>query len=115
VLTIAQAIIFGLIQGITELFPISSLGHSVILPRLFSWQVDQASPYFLTFLAATHFATSLVLFGFFRRDWLRIVQGIFRSLWTRDLSAADPYGRLGWLLVVGTVPAGFLGCCLKTS
>jgi undecaprenyl-diphosphatase len=112
-LTTVQAIIFGLIQGITELFPISSLGHSVILPRLLHWQVDQANPYFLTFLVATHAATSLVLLGFFWRDWARIIQGIFRSIRTRDLSAGDPYARLGWLLVVGTVPAGILGLLLE--
>jgi undecaprenyl-diphosphatase len=108
-LTIVQAIIFGLIQGITELFPISSLGHSVVLPSLFNWQVDQNNPFFLTFLVATHAATSLVLLGFFWRDWLKIIQGIFRSFRTRDLSSTDPYARLGWLLVVGTVPAGILG------
>ena len=112
-LTMAQAIIFGLIQGITELFPISSLGHSVILPRLFNWPVDQTNSYFLTFLVATHAATALVLVGFFWRDWVRIIQGLLRSLRTRDLSAAAPYAQLGWLLVVGTVPAGLLGVVLE--
>ncbi|MGH2611684.1 MAG: undecaprenyl-diphosphate phosphatase [Rhabdochlamydiaceae bacterium] len=66
-LTYFQAIIMGLVQGITELFPISSLGHSVILPTLLGWHIDQNNPFFLTFLVATHTATALVLFLFF---WL---------------------------------------------
>src|SRR5690242_7351334 len=101
-LSTIQGIIFGMLQGITELFPISSLGHSVILPSVLGWQVDQTNPYFLTFLVATHAATALVLLGFFWRDWLKIVQGLLRSLKTRRVSRDDPYARLGWLLVVGT-------------
>jgi undecaprenyl-diphosphatase len=112
-LTVAQAIVFGLIQGLTELFPVSSLGHNVILPRLLNWQVDQTNPSCLTFLVATHAATRLVLFGFFWRNWLTIIRGLFRSLRTRDFGAADPCARLGWLLVVGTVPAGLLGAAFE--
>jgi undecaprenyl-diphosphatase len=63
-----QAVILGLIQGVSELFPISSLGHSVILPSLFGWNIHQNAPYFLTFLVALHLATALVLLGFFWRD-----------------------------------------------
>ncbi len=114
-LSIGQAIIFGLIQGITELFPISSLGHSVILPRLFNWQVDQTNPFFLTFLVATHAATSLVLLGFFWRDWLLIIQGLFRSIQKRTISDTDPYGKLAWLLIIGTIPAGLLGLLFEDS
>ncbi len=106
-LSIFQAVIFGLIQGITELFPISSLGHSVILPSLLGWQIDQNNPYFLTFLVATHAATSLVLLGFFWRDWVRIIRGFFRSFKNRSLD--EPDSRLAWLLIVGTIPAGLLG------
>ncbi len=106
-LTFLQAILFGLIQGITELFPISSLGHSVVLPAVLNWKVDENNPYFLTFLVATHAATSLVLFGFFWKDWVRIIKGIFRSIAGRSIQ--DPDARLGWLLVVGTIPAGILG------
>ncbi len=108
-LSIGQAIIFGLIQGITELFPISSLGHSVILPSLLNWNVDQSNPFFLTFLVATHAATSLVLLGFFWRDWLLILQGLLRSIKNRTISDQDPYAKLAWLLIVGTIPAGLLG------
>ena len=66
-ITILQAIILGLLQGITELFPISSLGHSVVLPSILGWNIHQNDSYFLTFLIATHLATATVLFIFFLR------------------------------------------------
>ncbi len=103
----SQAVILGLLQGVSELFPISSLGHSVILPGLLGWQLDRDANYFLTFVVATHFATALVLLVFYRRDWLRIILGIFRSF--RDLGIEDEDAKLGWLLVVSTVPAGIVG------
>ena len=68
-ITYPQAIILGLLQGVTELFPISSLGHSVILPSLLGWDIHQNDPYFLSFLVATHLATAIVLLIFFWRDW----------------------------------------------
>jgi undecaprenyl-diphosphatase len=108
-----QAILLGLLQGASELFPISSLGHSVILPRLLGWDIHQNDDYFLTFLVATHLATALVLLGFFWRDWVRIVKGIGRSLRDRGIDAEDADARLGWLLVLGTVPAGLLGLALQ--
>ena len=79
-ITYWQAVLLGLLQGVTELFPISSLGHSVILPRLLGWDIHQNDPYFITFLVATHLATAIVLLLFFWRDWVRIVKGIGRSL-----------------------------------
>jgi undecaprenyl-diphosphatase len=108
-----QAVILGLLQGVSELFPISSLGHSVILPSLFGWNIHQNAPYFLTFLVALHLATALVLLGFFWQDWVRIVKGLGRSL--RDREVTDPDAKLGWLLVIGTIPAGLLGLLLQDS
>jgi undecaprenyl-diphosphatase len=104
-----QAIVIGLLQGITELFPISSLGHAVILPKLLGWHLNQKQPYFLAFLVATHLATALVLFLFFFREWIRILRGIGRSLRGREIAADDADARLGWLLIVGTIPAGIIG------
>jgi undecaprenyl-diphosphatase len=106
-----QAAILGLVQGVSELFPISSLGHSVILPKLFGWNIHQNAAYFLTFLVALHLATALVLLGFFWSDWVRIVKGVGRSL--RDREISDPDAKLGWLLIVGTIPAGILGLLLQ--
>ncbi len=107
-----QAIVIGLLQGVTELFPVSSLGHSVLLPALLGWsgilkdQAAQESP-FLAFLVGLHVATALALLWFFREDWARIVAGLLRSLRTRQIETADE--RLGWLLVVATIPAGLVG------
>ena len=108
-----QAAILGALQGVSELFPISSLGHSVILPNLLGWNIHQDASYFLTFLVALHLATALVLLGFFWHDWVRIVKGLGRSL--RDREITDPDAKLGWLLVLGTIPAGILGLLLQDS
>jgi undecaprenyl-diphosphatase len=110
-----QAIGLGLLQGVSELFPVSSLGHSVILPKLLGWNIHQNDPYFLTFLVATHIATAIVLLLFFWRDWVRIVRGLGRSLRDREIAETDTDARLGWLLVVGTIPAGLLGVTLQDT
>jgi undecaprenyl-diphosphatase len=110
-----QAAILGLLQGVSELFPVSSLGHSVILPRLVGWNIHQNDKFFITFLVATHLATALVLLGFFWRDWVRIVKGLGRSLRDREIGADDTDAKLGWLLVVGTIPAGILGLVLESK
>ncbi|MDB5265972.1 MAG: undecaprenyl-diphosphate phosphatase [Parcubacteria group bacterium] len=107
-LTFTQAIILGLVQGFTELFPISSLGHSVLLPMLLGWKLDQSAPFFVVFLVATHLATALVLIGFYFRDWIRIAQGFLRSLIYRRVHG-DVYAKLAWLLIAATIPAGLLG------
>jgi undecaprenyl-diphosphatase len=108
-----QAIVLGLVQGVAEPFPISSLGHGVVLPRLFGWNIHQNDAYFLTFLVATHIGTSLVLLFFFFKDWVKIVKGIFRSIAIREIREDDVYARLGWVLIVGTIPAGILGLTLE--
>jgi undecaprenyl-diphosphatase len=114
-ITYGQAVVLGVVQGVTELFPISSLGHSVILPHLFGWDIHQNDAYFITFLVATHLATALVLLGFFWRDWVRIVKGIGRSLRDRGIAPGDTDAKLGWLLVIGTIPAGILGLLLEQA
>jgi undecaprenyl-diphosphatase len=108
-ITYAQAIILGLLQGFTELFPISSLGHSVLLPALLGWNLDQSAPYFLVFLVATHFATAVVLIIFYFKDWVRILQGFLRSIIYRNVQQRDVYAKLAWLLVVATIPAAAIG------
>jgi len=110
-----RAIVLGLLQGVSELFPISSLGHTVILPGLLGWNVHQNAPYFLSFLVATHLATAIVLFCFFWRDWVRILKGVGRSLRDRGIDPNDADAKLGWLLVVGTIPAGILGLLLQDT
>jgi undecaprenyl-diphosphatase len=106
-------VVLGLLQGVSELFPVSSLGHSVVLPRLLGWNIHQNDAYFLTFLVATHLATAIVLLLFFWRDWVRILRGLGRSLRDRAIAPDDVDAKLGWLLVVGTIPAGLLGLLLE--
>jgi undecaprenyl-diphosphatase len=116
VISYLQAIVIGLLQGVTELFPVSSLGHSVLVPALLGWdavlrdQSAQESPY-LAFLVGLHVATALALLVFFRADWTRIVRGLARSLRRRQVETGDE--RLGWLLVVATIPAGIVGLAFE--
>jgi len=112
-LSYLEACVVGLLQGVTELVPVSSLGHSVLLPALIggSWARDLSvgateSPY-LAFLVGLHVATAAALLVFFRRDWVRIITGLLTSL--RDRRIDTPDQRLGWLLVLGTVPVGLVG------
>ena len=112
-ITYWQAIILGLVQGVTELFPVSSLGTSVVLPGLLGWDIHQNDEYFLAFLVATHLATAIVLFIFFFGDWMRILAGLGRSLRERGIAEDDTDAKLGWLLVIGTIPAGLLGLLLE--
>src|ERR1700755_3081630 len=109
----AQAAILGLIQGAAELFPVSSLGHSVIAPRLLGWVIHQNDDYFLTLLLATHLATALVLLGFFWNDWMRVIRGLGRSIRDREIADGDTDAWLGWLIGIATTPAGGLGLALR--
>ena len=115
-LTYVQAIVLGILQGITELFPVSSLGHSVILPQLLGWTDVVAAQsatesYFLAFLVGLHVATALALLFFYRSTWVRIVGGLIASGRTHRIET--PNQRLGWLLVVATIPAGLVGLLLE--
>lgn len=107
-----QAVVLGALQGLAEPFPISSLGHAVIAPSLFGWDIHQNDEFFLAFLVATHCATAIVLFFFFLDDWKRIFRGLVRSLRGRS-TPGDTDARLGWVLVIGTIPAGILGLALE--
>jgi undecaprenyl-diphosphatase len=122
-----QAIVIALVQGITELFPISSLGHSVLVPAWIggSWQTlvtqssqaSSESSFYLAYIVALHCATALALLWFFRLDWVRIVRGFLRSLprtiRERRISALDSDERLAWLIVIATIPVGLTGLALE--
>jgi undecaprenyl-diphosphatase len=127
VISYLQAAVLGLMQGVTELFPISSLGHSVLVPALIggSWKHlvtqsssanSEASPY-LAFIVALHVGTAAALLIFFRRDWVRIISAWIRSLGptvrARRVVARDSDERLAWLLVIGTIPVGLTGLLLE--
>lgn len=111
-MTFLQAIIIGLIQGITELFPISSLGHSVLLPSLFGWNnivqsQTSSESFYLAFLVGLHCATAIALLIFYRKKWAKIIGGFFRTLKTHKAESSNE--RLAWLLIFATIPAGLIG------
>src|SRR5271166_3277702 len=116
-LSYVEAVIVGAAQGITELFPVSSLGHSVLVPALVGgqWARDlnvsaPESPY-LAFIVGLHVATAAALLVFFWRDWLRIVAGFFSSVRHRRIQTPDE--RLAWLIVLATIPVGLAGVALE--
>lgn len=116
-LTYPEAIVVGLFQGVAELFPVSSLGHSVLIPALVGgrWARDlnvstPESPY-LAFIVGLHVATALALVAFFWRDWIRIIGGLLTSL--RDRRIDTPDQRLAWLLIIATIPVGLAGLLLE--
>lgn len=102
-----QAAFLGLLQGATELFPVSSLGHAVILPTLLHWSYRQSDPTFLPFLVLLHLGTAGALLVLYWRDWVRIVRGFVTAAVRGRVETPDQ--RLAMLLVVGTVPTGVIG------
>jgi undecaprenyl-diphosphatase len=116
-LTYPEAVVVGAFQGLAELFPISSLGHSVLLPSLVGgrWGRDlnvstPESPY-LAFIVGLHVATAAALLVFFWRDWLLIIRGFASSV--RRRRVAEPHERLAWLIVLATIPVGVSGLLLE--
>jgi undecaprenyl-diphosphatase len=116
-LTYPEAIVIGALQGVTELFPVSSLGHSVLIPAIIggSWGADlnvstPESPY-LAFIVGLHVATAAALLVFFWRDWVRIVRGFFTSVRYRRVQGPDE--RLAWMIIIGTIPVGIAGLLLE--
>jgi undecaprenyl-diphosphatase len=115
-LTYPEAIVIGALQGVAELFPVSSLGHSIILPALIGgrWARDlnvsaPDSPY-LAFVVGLHVATALALLVYFWRDWIRIITGLFTSVRHRRIVTAEE--RLAWMIVLATIPVGLAGLLL---
>ncbi len=102
-----QALIIGLLQGATELFPVSSLGHAVVLPSLLHWGFNQSSPTFVPFLVLLHLGTATALLIIYRDDWVRIVAGFVRAALRGRVETGDE--RLALLLALGTVPGGAIG------
>jgi undecaprenyl-diphosphatase len=112
-----RAIVIGLIQGVTELFPVSSLGHSVLIPALLGWdslvKAQSGESFYLAFLVALHVGTALALFVYFRDAWFAIISGLWQSARARRITSPD--ARLGVLLIVATIPAGLTGVLFEHS
>jgi undecaprenyl-diphosphatase len=104
-MTALQAVILAIVQGVTELFPISSLGHAVIVPALLGWRIDENAEGFLPFLAVMHLGTAIALLAYFWRDWIAFAGGVLRF---GDASGAADR-RLFWRVVVATIPAVIIG------
>lgn len=111
-----QAVILGLLQGVTELFPVSSLGHTVIFPKLFGWDKlasvqSKSESFWLAFVVMLHVGSALGLLAYYWREWVEIVRAFFHTLATRRI--ATPTERLAWLIIVASIPVGILGLALE--
>ncbi len=117
-LSYLQAIVIGILQGITELFPVSSLGHSVLVPELLGWHSLVAGQsadesFYLAFLVGLHVATAIALLIFYRADWARVIAGFATSIRKRRVDTSSE--RMAWLLVLGTIPVGVVGLVFEHS
>ena len=112
-ITYLEAAVVGLVQGVSELFPVSSLGHNVLIPALVggSWaqdlNVSSASSPYLAFIVGMHVATAIALLIYFWRDWIRIIGGFFSSIRHRQVQTRDQ--RMAWMIILATIPVGLVG------
>jgi undecaprenyl-diphosphatase len=113
-MTLLHSIIISVLQGVSELFPVSSLGHAVLLPRLLHWGIDEKSQSWLAFLVALHIGTAVALLVYFRDQWIGVVKAFARGIQRGQISQ-DHDERLAWMVILGTVPAGLVGFVLKDS
>src|SRR5438105_15765330 len=104
-----QAVVLGVVQGLTEFLPISSSGHLILVPWLLGWP-----PHSLSFDAALHLGTAAALIVYFWRDWLDLIRGFVGGLLNAE-KRADPSWRLLWLLIVGSIPAGLIGLAFESA
>jgi len=115
-ISMLQAVILGVLQGVTELFPVSSLGHTVLFPSLFGWHTlvkAQSHPesFWLAFVVMLHVGSAVGLLVYFWREWRTLIAAFFRSIYHRRIEGADE--RLAWLIVVASIPAGIIGIALE--
>jgi undecaprenyl-diphosphatase len=111
-----QAVVLGLLQGVTELFPVSSLGHTVLFPTLFGWNglvraQAQSESFWLAFVVMLHVGSALGLLAYYWREWLTIIAAFVRTLATRRIST--PTERLAWLIIAASIPTGILGLAFE--
>ncbi len=115
-ITYLQAIVLGVLQGVTELFPISSLGHTVLFPTLFGWDglvkaQDQSESFWLAFVVMLHVGSALGLLFYYRDEWVKIIGGFFHTLRVRRVET--PTERLAWLIIAASIPAGLIGLAFE--
>src|SRR5215813_2247339 len=107
-----KTVFLGVLQGVAELFPISSLGHTVLIPALLGWNTFIQSDSFLAIVVTLHLGTAAALVLYYWRDWIALVRAFFKTALAGRLDA-DPQGKTIWLLIVGTLPVGLLGLFLE--
>ena len=108
-MSLSFLIFLSVLQGVTELFPVSSLGHTLLIPALFGMHIDKHAPQLLPFLVALHLGTAFALLWYFRARWIALVSGFFASLGGRR----NDEGHMMWALIIGTIPAGLVGLLLE--
>lgn len=113
-MTFAQAMFLAVLQGTSELFPVSSLGHTVLIPALLRWSIDRDSPQFLSFVVALHLGTALALVAFYWSTWRELGAAFVRSV-TRGRFEGTAPERTAWLLVAGTIPVAVLGAYFESA
>ena len=115
-LTYFQAVVLGALQGVTELFPVSSLGHTVLFPTLFGWSglvraQSESESFWLAFVVMLHVGSALGLLAYYWREWLAIIAAFLRSLANRQINT--PTERLAWLIIAASIPTGILGLAFE--
>jgi undecaprenyl-diphosphatase len=112
-LNLLQVVVLSLLQGVTELFPISSLGHTIILPGLLQWGDLIHNKNFLPIIVSLHLGTSIALVIYFRDEWIKVIKTIIKSIKDAEVHpGTDEW--IGWLIIIGIIPAGLLGVFLET-
>src|SRR5947209_7488193 len=111
-MNLIQVIVLSILQGVSELFPVSSLGHAVLLPRILHWGINEKSEGWLAFLVALHLGTATALLIYFRDDWVDVIRALARSVQRGEMSGSHDE-RLAWMVIVGTVPTGLVGFVLE--
>ena len=111
-MNLAQALFMGLLQGASELFPVSSLGHAVLVPSILHWTFKQSDPSFVPFLVLLHIGTATALLILYRDQWVAIIRGFFTAAIRGEMKTDSE--RLAMLLLVGTIPAAVLGVFLES-
>lgn len=108
-MTLWFLVFLSVLQGVTELFPVSSLGHTLLVPGLIGMHIDKHAPQLLPFLVALHLGTAVALLWYFRVRWIALIRGFFASLGGRK----NDDGHMMWALIIGTIPAGIVGLLLE--
>lgn len=107
-LSLLHALILAVLQGITELFPVSSLAHGVIVPKLLGWHINRQAEGFLPFLVVLHLGTALALLIYFYKDWINLFRGFFIGIKNKNLNINED-SKTFYLLALATIPAGIIG------